>query len=691
MKRFVQEARILAGLNHPNIAILHEFFEDVAGGFFMVMEWAGQYSLRDYILERVLTGHPLTEIEILDIARQACLGLSEAHRKGIVHRDVSPENVMFVTRQKTRLLKLIDFGIAKRPLMVDDQSYLTQTGQFLGKVRYCSPEQAAHDNPEELDTRSDLYSLGVVMYEMTTGRLPYEATTPFGYLKKQLLERPRPIPEDNLVSREFRSLLMQLMAKDRERRPPSAIQVLVAIDRLLNNAGAPGRPLEMQPPDVPHDLADWAEAGDGVPGMPENGPEPLERTHPSSAGGSQPSPVSSEASDSSTTHVPRALNRRSNKAAMIFFFLAAILAAGALLVHRQGTVPGQQPAPNGSMEPHDSEARIPDEKGTSETSDGAGHVLIQRHVEGDAPRNNSAETQVAQPEVPALRDTPLLSGNILVSSQPGGGRVFLDGKQVGKTPAHLEPIPVDVPHPLRISMEGFLDWSQRLRLEANEEVSLLAVMTPVLANLSISTEPPGALVYLGGKRVPGVTPVRIENLVSGKSYKLELELEGHDSWKKSIHLSGPGERRVRASLRKLVAYGSLLINSMPWTQITLDGNPVGVTPLALERVEAGSHDLVLSNDGIDLKTDTTRIEVEAGKETTRFFEFSGALAVDSDVPLRISIDGKPLGEFQSTEWSLLAGPHRITLSSRETRREQSRKILIKYGETLEIHNPLSDP
>jgi serine/threonine protein kinase len=153
--RFIHEAKAASALDHPNVCTIHEIGETDDGRLFLAMaRYAGE------TLKQKIARGPLPLDEALDIARQIAEGLAEAHKKEIVHRDLKPANI-FVT--DSGLVKILDFGLAK----LAGQTKVTRTGTTLGTVAYMSPEQA---RGQETDARTDLWSLGAVLYEMVVGR-----------------------------------------------------------------------------------------------------------------------------------------------------------------------------------------------------------------------------------------------------------------------------------------------------------------------------------------------------------------------------------------------------------------------------------------------------------------------------------------------------------------------------------------
>jgi hypothetical protein len=173
----------------------------------------------------------------VEISIQALHGLEHLHQMGLIHRDISPENIMLSQDHHGKLLvKVIDFGIAKQLAEGEGGQGLTQTGMFLGKLKYASPEQAGFlKEGEHLDPRSDLYSFGIVMYEMLAGRAPFQATNPHGYILKHVTEKPAPIAETNpgvRVPPQLETVIMKSLEKSRDVRYATAGEFAEALESL---------------------------------------------------------------------------------------------------------------------------------------------------------------------------------------------------------------------------------------------------------------------------------------------------------------------------------------------------------------------------------------------------------------------------------------------------------------------------
>ena len=230
-RRFQEEARLATLVRHPNVAALYDFSRQPDGWFYMVWEFIDGVTLEAWLRRR----GKLPVARALDVARQVLAGLEEIHAQGIVHRDLSPDNIMLREGSGGRLqAKIIDLGIAKR--VASESMQMTGTGLFLGKLKYCSPEQAgALASGQTVDERTDIYSFGAVLYEMLEGRAPFESATPEGYLGKHL-HTPAPQLEVAGLPRTLGPALAAVVAKalekKRERRFASAREFADALARL---------------------------------------------------------------------------------------------------------------------------------------------------------------------------------------------------------------------------------------------------------------------------------------------------------------------------------------------------------------------------------------------------------------------------------------------------------------------------
>ncbi|HZS47095.1 MAG TPA: protein kinase [Blastocatellia bacterium] len=244
VRRFQQEARAASALNHPNILTIHDIGQ-ADSIHYIATEFIDGQTLRKY-----LTNKPLSTHEVLDIGIQVASALTEAHASGIVHRDIKPENIML---RQNGLVKVLDFGLAKliekSPLTQSSSSNSeaatvarvnTDPGTVMGTVSYMSPEQA---RGLKVDARTDIFSLGVVVYEALTGKAPFTGATPSDIIASILRSDPSPLTEQiGDVPEELQRIISKSLEKDRDERYQSVKDLQIDLKRLKQQ-------LELQPID----------------------------------------------------------------------------------------------------------------------------------------------------------------------------------------------------------------------------------------------------------------------------------------------------------------------------------------------------------------------------------------------------------------------------------------------------------
>src|SRR2546430_626388 len=230
VRRFEQEARAASALNHPNIVTIHEIGKSNSTHF-IATEFVDGETLRASLANRAMKFD-----EVLDIAAQIASALEAAHEAGIVHRDIKPENIML--RRRDRIVKVLDFGLAKlAPLQVAAVETEAQTrsvvktnpGTVMGTVQYMSPEQA---RGTEVDKRTDLWSLGVMLYEMLTQHTPFEGETPSHVIVSILESEAPPLARYAKVPAELERIVTKALRKDRKERYQTALDLALDLKRL---------------------------------------------------------------------------------------------------------------------------------------------------------------------------------------------------------------------------------------------------------------------------------------------------------------------------------------------------------------------------------------------------------------------------------------------------------------------------
>jgi serine/threonine protein kinase len=230
--RFLREARLATQIHHPNIAVVHDFFLGDHGSY-MVTEFIDGTTVRQWSASYGRFPLPLAA----DVACQVLAGLEHIHRRGLLHRDISSDNVMLSYDTDDRLIvKIIDLGIAKDVNTISADK--TQAGMLIGNPKYMSPEQLGNiEDDEQLDGRSDLYCLGVVLYEMLLGVPPFASQTPQGYIVKHLTEQParfQDVKPDHDLPKALEAVIFHALEKNRERRFADAREFSNALQPFLS-------------------------------------------------------------------------------------------------------------------------------------------------------------------------------------------------------------------------------------------------------------------------------------------------------------------------------------------------------------------------------------------------------------------------------------------------------------------------
>ena len=383
-ERFQKEAQALAGLTHPNIVSVYDFVEDEkTQNAVLVMELLRGASLRQRMADT-------TRPAFSDVAVQTCKALEAAHSQGILHRDIKPENI-FVCRDGT--LKLMDFGLAR---LVGSNS--TQTGAIAGTISYMAPEQL---RGEKLDVRSDLYSLGILLYEYLTGVTPFASDNPGAVLMKHLNEPPPSLREKlPTLPVEIENIVLKLLAKSPDERYPSA----TALHEALENP-------------TPSGNATQVELANAAATLPKIAPPP-----PSFVPQTAPFPPRPSASGSgSGPYLVSAQKKRSVFAplAVALALLGSVAGAGYLYAHQTiplnvARKPQERKAPatrSLTAKPKQSEPRTPDEAAALEREVRREKIALERE---------RLKAEKLQRELAAKNSAPKYADPNLDTSPPVG-------------------------------------------------------------------------------------------------------------------------------------------------------------------------------------------------------------------------------------------------------------------------------
>ena len=229
VRRFVDEARAVNRIRHANIIDIFSFGQIADGRQYFVMEYLEGTTLAERMEKGDLTGDDMPIF-----LTQICDALDAAHGENIVHRDLKPENVWIVTPKRGKpFVKLLDFGIAK--LLSPGERSATQTGMVMGTPHYMSPEQC---HGKTVDQRTDIYAMGVILYQLYSGRLPFQGETFAEILTKQIIDTPEPPSKHASIPPELDKLIMRCLAKDPAGRPQTAKELGQSLASILAGAAA---------------------------------------------------------------------------------------------------------------------------------------------------------------------------------------------------------------------------------------------------------------------------------------------------------------------------------------------------------------------------------------------------------------------------------------------------------------------
>jgi serine/threonine protein kinase len=431
MARFEREAKRLDGLRHSNIVEMYDYGRE-GGRAYIVMEWVDGELLSDFLARR----GALSLADFVPIAAQVLKGVGHAHSRDLMIRDIKPSNVMLCERKgRANFVKIIDFGLAK---MLEGDEDITKQ-HFIGTSGYLSPEQI---KGLDIDLRVDVYALGVLFYQMLSGRMPFEAENDTTLLYKHVHDFPTPLsevlPEGHEVPEELVHLIHDCLEKDPNDRPRDANEI---VERLIDCVPMSMFKLPPASPTATEQTAISALATAALAAPTGETATYLRRDAVTDADDPQPSRSGSRPSDEPVAAVVHAQPAGGNKRGLIAIAVgvAAALVIGGVLMFG-GEKPDEQPAAVAKNDP------APADKSADKMQDKASDTAAE--VEPEPP----------QPGVAT-------EGAIEISSSPVG-ELTIDGSPVGSTP-YDKPLPIGK-HTIEVVAEGHAAWTKEIEIKAGE-------------------------------------------------------------------------------------------------------------------------------------------------------------------------------------------------------------------------------
>ena len=558
---FIDEAKVAALLNHQNIVQIYDLGK-IEDSYCIVMEYVRGKDLKSVISRGLKTLKRLSIEHACYITSALLGGLSYAHRKKdrgqdlkIVHRDVSPQNVLISYEGE---VKIVDFGIAKAAT----QSRETKVGLLKGKISYMSPEQA---RGKPLDMRSDIFSSGIVLYEMLTGKKLFQGDTDLNSLEKVREAKVEPLPTElnKSVPKELEAILLKSLALEPTDRYQTASEMDEALQSFMRMSGYSGGNYlsqymsELFRDDIEEELREeeaWdhtlvssileqdtiASSTLAVHAKPAHKPVPAPEN---------PQPA---AKAPATPKTPRPDTRELKRGMPAWLKVAALLAVvvsgGAFWLNAR------------------------------ETS----------HAEAAKPQTQ-ATAPVTPPETPAPVSSPVAQAAATPATEATPAPVAVKSVENKPAPAPEKPKPAKV------------------------QTATTRPAAPVKASVSINSEPSGARIFIDGEDTGRSTPATIGDLSPDRPYKVRVALNGYGSYDEVVTPQAGRTSGVRAALAQ--QFGSFTIDAKPWFFVFIDGDNKGTTPLAGIKLAAGEHSMMIQNPKQNIKKQM-KFRIESNKTTS---------------------------------------------------------------------------
>ncbi|UCC12569.1 MAG: serine/threonine protein kinase [candidate division WOR-3 bacterium] len=600
--RFEREAKAAANLKHENIVNIIDYgkADDI---YFIAMEYVDGTSLKD--LMNTIEFIPIDMA--LAITREISKGLAHAHERGVVHRDIKPANILI---GYDGVIKIADFGLAQ----AQDLTSVTVTGSIVGTPAYMSPEQAGG---KKVGTQTDVFSLGVVAYEMITGIKPFAGENYSSVIHQILTVKPRPAIQANpLVSREINDILEKMLEKDTEIRYGSIAAVSSDIEGFCRQKNI---------------AVSRQEIGAFVKAPTEHFDRHRQiRKDKHFERGVYFAGLGKEKIDDAINEFSKVVHLDpSNKRAQKHL---------ATLREKQAKVGAA--APKGAVTKKTKKSR----RISLPVMVMLGIVIIGIVA--------FAVTRLFRSPGQKVQDSTVSTGFLDVRSTPSGAMIVLDDSTLGRTtPAHIENITA-ARHTVRIVLAGYQTYVDSFLLGTGETLLVQTMLEPAeepthYGSMDIRSKPSGAQVFLDNRKQAATTPCTIDSVETGnhtvrlvkKGYE-PVEIQRYVDAGESVHISSTLTKTKKTPVIQAPAHLKISVN--PWAKIYVDGKYLETTPVAgALDIPAGRHIVKLENPNFKVWQKT--IDFKAGKTenlTVRLEPLDGFLKLTVRPWADVYIDGK---------------------------------------------------
>lgn len=540
---FISEAKLAAQLTHQNITHIYDFGR-IDESYYIAMEYVRGKNLRELVMQCRHSGAGLTIPLVLDIIEAVCLGLDYAHRKrgldnkpfNLVHRDINPHNILVSYEGE---VKLVDFGIAKAAM----QSQETKVGVLKGKVSYMSPEQVSG---QALDKRSDIFSLGIVLYELITGQRLFRGETEVdSLLMIRQAEIPSPSKINHLITQELERVILKALTKDRTARYQSAAELCADIQKVRSDFSSGekvglsvfmGRLFQETMFQENYDLAELLANIKGLDidnttsalGLPKA--EGI--THEVYPQMEWEVPKPPEIITEIFNVPPKKIKAHFGIAAflkVIMVGLVLILIAGLFL-----RINGIPLTPFKVMLKANT-VKLKTNLKINVLKLKAKLAALQKSQTGPSEPSQEAMIVSSQPASEAALLPSPQPGTIKLYADVAQAEIYVDGERQDLLTSSTDSVVIDhitpnQPHQLKIVRQGYTPWTTSLSIDPGKQKKLIVHLELAPVNLSISSTPPGALVILNRVFKGKITPAVLEGLRPHETYHVELRLPGYRKW-----------------------------------------------------------------------------------------------------------------------------------------------------------------
>lgn len=594
-KRFEYEAQAVAKLDHPRVGTIHHIGETDQGEMYIAMAYYEGDTLKDRMAQ-----NKISESQAIKFTCQIANGLAAAHEQGIVHRDVKPANIIIT---KDGFVKIVDFGLAK----LGDSTRITTEGTSMGTPAYMSPEQA---KGLEADNRSDIWSLGVILYEMLTGELPFLGEDSMSLMFNIVNTPLRPLTE---IKADLKSGCQKIIDKALAKKKEDRYANLKEMIDDLNSVD-----LLSEPPADEKDTVILSPDDKKAQVIPEKKPAPKKT---------------------------RSRSPKRKSKVRILVPVAFALLVLFYIVFKMPAVPGG--FLKITSEPSDASIQLNGQLLADKTPIvlgplAAGQYKINLSLDGAQSMEKEFNVKANDTISHEFTLPPAeLTATFIIKSNPPGAAIFVDGQNTGRvTPTSVNGIEPGK-HDVELRLAGYKNTVTTLVAvagdtkpwSANLQKQITIATKPDIkkpkrkvkkppASLLVQSEPSGATIFLNGRNSRKKTPHRFDSLVPN-AYLVQLYHKGYKNYKEQVTLSSGENKKIKRTLQEKEK-GELRVQafdgagSMKFANVYVDGKPYDQTPKIITLPEG---EYVVEAKLFGFITQKKKVTVKSGKKETVRFTF----------------------------------------------------------------------